>query len=289
VYRAFAPASMLSPGLVGRLGQLGPRISAFASDSAKLEPDSTPASAGSVVPRVEVPWVWLAALLAVVAIAAAVLWYALRGLSLDLQDAGRQMRDNDIKHGDQVGDVKFSCDQILKSSQSLKQDLETAQRQTLAETKNQFAWLRGEMAMLRDSLANRTGGSLGTGAPSGEPQYRGGGELRVSHDPFGHDQWEETVVDVRPADGGSASIHADDMGVFIVRFAPGSAAEARLSVNPSRSIGAALRDRLDAAFRCRGVRRGTDRYHTVQDASCTWDPVTGQGRITHLGEVEEAG
>ncbi|HEU4560720.1 MAG TPA: hypothetical protein VFS20_22900 [Longimicrobium sp.] len=288
-YREATPGTVLTRDFVGKLTEIG-RLLAASDTANRNDPASRDTTSVDARPAVQVPWEWLAALLALVVAAGVAVGYVLRRLARSLREAERHRSEIEHRQVKQLGEIQSVCGQIHRSA-VIREDLGTVQQQTVAEIQNHFGRVRTEMAMLRESLANRTGGGSGTASTrSGEPWLDGDdGEstLVLDADPYGNAEWEEATVDVRSADGGPTTIHADSMGVFTVRWVR-DGAQARLSVDPSRALGAAFRDKLYAAFRCGGQPRGSGRYHTVHEAHCTWDPVTGQGRITRQGLVEEA-
>jgi len=305
-YRTLNHETVLDQDFVSKLTAVGrqvaaaPRASAIrftppAADSVvDQEPDTMNAEVrpqDPVVNAVEVPREWLAGLIALVVLASSVLGYALWRLGRAIGDSEQRLQQS---HHRQQEQFVLARDEIDRSARQLQDDVGKAQQTTRDEVKNCFGLVRNEVAMLRERLAESRRGDADPGASprwSGEPRVEGGrGEipLVLDADPFGMADWEEATVDVRPASGGPAVISADNIGVFKVRWVRASDAQARLSVDPSRALGAAFRDKLDAAFRCQGRRSGTERWNTVQEALCTWDAGTRQGRITQQGVVEEA-
>lgn len=298
-YRNLKPSTLLTTDFVGEVSGIGRRIGTFARDSVQrvVAPgDTANAKSGftaggdtNLAPprsRVEVPRTWLAALIAAVAIAGGVLWHTLRGLSRKLPYEMERIQRN--YHAMQASQLS----EILSQSRSLPRALENTQRLTLAELRHQIGRVCTELAMVRESLARSTEQSSSPGtfsnwpADSGLGADGGGGPLLLA--PEAYIQWENTTVDIRTAEGGSATIHADEtVGVFTVRWARDAGTPAWLSVNPSAVLGAAYVARLDAAFRCERAFGGTGRYRTVHEALCTWDPHSGQGRVEQPGVVEE--
>jgi hypothetical protein len=305
-YRDLNRATVLDQDFVGKLTAVGrqvaagPRTSAIrftppALDSMEQEPDSMNAEVrpqDPVINDVEVPREWLAALVALVVLAGGVLGYALWRLGRAIGNSEQRLQQS---HDRQQAQFVVVRDQIDRSARQLQEDVGNAQQTTRDEVKNCFGLVRTEVAMLRERMAESRRGDAdpdASSAWSGDSRLegdRGENTLVLDADPYGMAEWEEATVDVRPVSGGPTAISADNIGVFRVRWVRDADAQARLSVDPSRALGAAFRDKLEAAFRCQGPRSGTDRWNTVQDALCTWDPGTRQGRITRQGVVEEAG
>jgi hypothetical protein len=300
-YRQITLATVLTEDFVSKLTEIGPKIGSFADSANRIDPvvdgSANPANSTNAkrpppeaptVHQVDVPRVWLAALIAAIAITGVLLGYALRRLGEIIRHSEHELRESQRRHMDGVRE------KITESTRSLKDDVGKAQVPTLTEMTFSINRVGTEVTMLRERVEESLRGGAGVGASLEEPvhaeRYSDGGKetFALDPDPYGNHQWEETAVDVRPVNGGSTSIYADTYGVFNVRWVRDSAVEAQLLVNSRKTLSAAHRDRLDAAFQSEAPR-GTGRYHTVQYARCTWDPVTKQGRIIAPGRVEEVG
>lgn len=304
-YRRVRPSTVLTQDVVRTLSDVSTPIAASVSDTADSGGPATRDSANqwesndtesrlSDVPafnRVDLPWIWLVALIGFITVAAAALGYALWRLGGMIRRFERWVQESHRRNFQRVGEQIDQSVSSLKNAQ--EKTLKDAQQQALTETKNYFGRISNEVAILRERVMESLRGKGGTGALSGADGgmfYADGRTDEIVLGPDSFAEWEKNTVDVRLAEGGSATIHADDTyGVFIVRWVRDSGEEARLSVDPSKLLGAVYRDKLDAAFQCQGVARGTGRYRTVEEARCTWDPATKQGSIIQHGRVEEVG
>lgn len=279
--------TVLKPEVVRTLGNITDPIDSVAS--------AVPA-ADSVVtapPAVEVPGLWMWTLIAVVVLAGAGLGIGLWRLGQAIQASGLRLEEGQKRLQSQQS--QFGPDlreKVDASTHALKEVVADAHRTTRTEIGGAFSRVGEAVTRLREQLASGLEGGSGTAGSSrrasdtGIDAYPGEDMLVLDADPFGNAEWEEAMVDVHPASGGAPMIQAANLGMFKLRWVRGST-QARLSVDPSDTLGAAFREKLDAAFRRQGALRGTDHFHTLQDAVCVWDPAAKQGRIVQPGVVQE--
>lgn len=280
--------TVLKPDVVRTLGRITDPIDSVAN--------AAPAADSVVMPppAVEVPRMWVGALIAVVVLAGAGLGIGLWRLGEAIQASGLRLQEGQQRL--QAQQSQFGPDlreKVDASTHALKEVVADAHRTTRTEIGGAFSRVGDLVMRLREQLASGPEGGPGTGGSSrrasetGMDVYPGEDMLVLDADPFGNAEWEEAMVDVHPASGGAPTIQAANLGMFKLRWVRGSPAQARLSVDPADTLGAAFREKLDAAFRRQGALRGTDHFQTLQDAVCVWDPAAKQGRIVQQGVVQE--